>query len=510
MYRKTSKDQLLFDFALPFGGKLNAENRWVKMSRLIPWEEFEDRYSELFAKDSGVEAKSFRLALGTLIIKEHLGLSDREVIEQLCENPYLQLFVGLPSFTSKKPCDASMLTHFRKRITPEILCEVNQAIISAGLKQAEESSSRDDDRDEDGDLSGGSNNSGKLCLDATVAPADVRYPTDVSLVNECRISSEKILDVLYLSCGGESFFGRKPRTHRKIASKQYSNYIKHRKPSSKRRRRAWKKQLTHLRRNIGSIHALLDAGALLTGLSSSDYHRLLVITEVLRQQSELYRDKKRRIDDRIVSVSQPHVRPIVRGKAGQNVEFGAKLSASSYRGFLSIDKVSWDNYNESHDLQMQVEAYRLRTGYYPESVHVDKIYRTKENRKWCKERGIRISGPRLGRPPKELAIEDKLQAQEDERYRNRIEGLFGRGKRRFGLGRLSAKLANTSLTQICLIALVMNLERFFFNIFSIFKLFACLIIRHKARVLTAVRYFWRVLAEFNRYVELTRMRLLAY
>jgi transposase, IS5 family len=114
--------------------------------------------------------------------------------------------------------------------------------------------------------------------------------------------------------------------------------------------------------------------------------------------------------------------------------------------------------NESGDLKSQVEAFKEYTGYYPESVHVDKIYRTRENRAWCTERGIRISGPPLGRPPANVSKEKKKQAKEDERIRNSIEGKFGQAKRRFSLDRVMAKLANTSVTAIAITFLVMNLS----------------------------------------------------
>ena len=92
------------------------------------------------------------------------------------------------------------------------------------------------------------------------------------------------------------------------------------------------------------------------------------------------------------------------------------------------------------------------------SRSVDKIYRHRENRAWCQERGIRISGPPLGRPPKIVSKETKKQAIDDERIRNSIEGKFGQGKRRFSLGRVMAKLPHTSLTSIALTFLVMNLS----------------------------------------------------
>ncbi len=154
----------------------------------------------------------------------------------------------------------------------------------------------------------------------------------------------------------------------------------------------------------------------------------------------MYENKKQKIEDRIVSLTQPHIRPIIRGKAGKRTEFGAKLSASCYDGYVFLDHISWDNFNESGDLKSVVEDFKIHTGYYPESVHVDKIYRTRENRDWCKERGIRISGPPLGRPPKNVSPETKKQAADDEGIRNCIEGKFGQGKRRFSLGRVMAKL----------------------------------------------------------------------
>ena len=98
---------------------------------------------------------------------------------------------------------------------------------------------------------------------------------------------------------------------------------------------------------------------------------MLVVTEVYRQQLWMYENEAKRIDDRIVSITQPHVRPIVRGKAGKPVEFGAKLSVSCFDDYVFLDHARWDNFNESGDLKDQIEAYKNFTGYYPLSVHVD-------------------------------------------------------------------------------------------------------------------------------------------
>ena len=151
-------------------------------------------------------------------------------------------------------------------------------------------------------------------------------------------------------------------------------------------------------------------------------------------------------------MSQPHIRPIKRGKAGRDTELGAKLSLSVVDGYSFVDRLSWDNYNESQDLIGQIEAYRQRIGFYPESVHADPIYRTRANHAYCKERGICLSGPSLGRQPQNVSAADKRQVLTDEAIRNAMEGKFGQAKRRFGLGRIMAKLANTSGAQITLSA----------------------------------------------------------
>jgi IS5 family transposase len=112
--------------------------------------------------------------------------------------------------------------------------------------------------------------------------------------------------------------------------------------------------------------------------------------------------------------------------------------------------------------------YHRFTGYYPEVVHADRIYRTRENRAWCKEKGIRISGSHDGRPPANVSKAKKRQALEDERIRNAIEGKFGQGKRRFGLNRVMAKLDNTSGTVIAITFLVMNLATWWRRVFFVF------------------------------------------
>lgn len=84
MYRQEESTLIpASNFELPFEGKLSLDNRWVLMASLIPWTEFEEEYSSFFSGEMGAPAKSFRMALGALIIKEKLGISDRETVEDL-------------------------------------------------------------------------------------------------------------------------------------------------------------------------------------------------------------------------------------------------------------------------------------------------------------------------------------------------------------------------------------------------------------------------------------------
>ena len=460
MYRHNQKQLEFEDFALPFGGKLRSGNRWVKLAKFIPWDEFEPDYAKAASKsDLGPPAKSVRVALGALIIKERLGTSDEETVEQIRENPYLQYFLGYKEYRDEAPFDSSMFVYFRKRFSQSGLSELNEAVAQKALDEEKEASgkkqSSKNNDDDPGSASG--TNQGKLIIDATCTPADITFPTDLKMLNTCREKSEEIIDVLHSPLRGKQ---KKPRTYRKKARKEYLSAAKSKKLSKSKRRKAIRKQLGYLKRNLKIIDRLSEQTSLLR-LSRFQYKNLLVINEVYRQQQWMYDHHESRIDDRIVSVSQPHVRPIKRGKAGAATEFGAKISVSLANGFSYVDRLSWDAYNESCDLIGQAEKYRERFGYYPESIHADKIYRTRENRKYCKKHGIRLSGPPLGRPPaeKEKQLERQLQARQDELDRIPIEGKFGQGKRRFSLSRIMCKLALTSETAIMIAFLVMNLEK---------------------------------------------------
>lgn len=280
----------------------------------------------------------------------------------------------------------------------------------------------------------------------------------MGLLNEAREKLDEIIDTLHAANGKEQ---RRPRTYREKARKDYLNISKQKSPKKNQLRNAIRKQLQYARRNLRIADRMLQESANgVEPLSKRQQRLLTTIRTLLEQQTKMYKTKIHRIDDRIVNIYQPHVRPIVRGKAGAAVEFGAKVAISLENGYSRIEKLSWDPFNEANTLIESLESYKRRNGCYPEAVLADRIYRNRENLAFCKKHGIRLSGPKLGRPVAKALIkkaEKKIERQ-DARERNAVEGKFGEGKRKYGLARIAAKLQETAESMIAMQFLVMNLE----------------------------------------------------
>jgi IS5 family transposase len=472
MIRYRSQKQLsLAAFDWPFQVALDENNRWVKLSQCIPWDELAEGYYPNLTQREGRPAKDARLVIGAVIIKHKLCLSDEETVEQIRENPYLQYFVGLPGYQMQAPFAPSLLVEIRKRMGQSVFDVFQGAVIDAvESARAKRNANRTREGEDDEPPAAPGNtvdeetakHQGKLILDATVTPQAIRYPTDLSLLNEAREFSEQIIDTLY----PHTDWKKKPRTYRVKARKDYLAVAKQRRPSARLRRRGIKQQLQYLRRNLGHIERLLECWPEGTPLPLPRWllYRYWVIQQLYQQQREMYQNNSRRCDDRIVSISQPYVRPIIRGKLALPVEFGAKLSVSlSGEGLACVDHLRWDAFHEGQDLQSQVEAYRARYGRYPEVVLGDPVYGTRDNRQYLKALGIRFAGKPLGRSKKvtqenqeELKRE---QAKRREEYLQRIpiEGKFGQGKNGYRLNYIRAKRADTSVAWINSIFLVMNL-----------------------------------------------------
>jgi transposase, IS5 family len=493
MIRNRSHKQIpLAEFDWPFQVALDENNRWVKMSECIPWDELAEGYYQGFSSSQGRPLKDARLAIGAVIIKHKLCLSDRETVAQIQENPYLQYFVGLQGYQMAAPFAPSLLVEIRKRMGESMFEAFHGVIIDAvekakaknkSIKQSRSAQckSHSDDHDDEPPSTPGTTDKeqepahqGKLILDATVAPQAIRYPTDLNLLNEARMFSEKIIDRLY----PETDWQKKPRTYRQNARKAYLAVVKRRRPAGKVLRRGLKQQLQYLRRNLGHIERLLEYWPIGAELPLPGWllYRYWVIQYVYAQQWEMYQNKIRRCDHRIVSISQPYVRPIIRGKQDKPVEFGAKLSVSlTDEGLARVDHLRWNAFHEGGDLISQVRAYQARYGVYPQAVLGDPIYGTRDNRRYLQEHSIRFAGKPLGRPRKvteanrqELKL---LKAQRRAEYLQRIpiEGKFGQGKNGYDLNYIRAKRPDTSYAWINTIFLVMNLQILLRIFFALLK-----------------------------------------
>ena len=386
----------------------------------------------------------------------------------ICENPHCQYLLGMPEFTNQAPFDSSKMVAFRKRFPAQAMARINEAIIQGSKEDPSDPPKPENDSQAKKDLAQDEAvNKGTLLLDATCAPANIRYPTDTAILNTAREKSEQLIDALWIAEPGE----QKPRTYRQRARQEHLRFVRKRRPGRKLIRQCIRRQLGYLGRNLKHIKKLQETKE----LSAKQAKLLRVLQKVYRQQQQMYQQKQHQVAERIVSVHQPHVRPIVRGKQNAPTEISAKVATSLSAGYIRIEHLSWSAFNEGLTLKASCERYKERNGFYPDQVIADKIYRNRDNLAYCKKHGIRLNGPKLGRPPKDkkLYTEQKLQERTDSRKRNAIEGTYGTAKTRYGLDRVMMTCSETSETEIHLTFLVMNLKKRLKDLFLAFfnKLF---------------------------------------
>jgi len=443
-------------FESPFEKSLDPTNRWIRLSNLIPWDDICNIYlSQNKKSDTGRTPLSPRLVLGSIIIKHLCNLDDREVVLQISENPYLQYFLGYSNFSTTPPFDASLMVHFRQRLGADNVNKINEKIVELKTHMealpatneaiTKDSSSEGDSEDKPSEPE--NQNKGRLICDATACPQDIAFPTDLNLLSDARVKTEELIDILYNS----ALHTEKPRTYRKIARKRYLNTAQKKNKHQKVIRKAVRTQLSYVHRNLKSIDLLLN-GYKDFPLNHQQQRYLWIISTLYEQQKQMWDTRTHTVEHRIVSIRQPHVRPIVRGKSQAKVEFGAKIHVSLIEGISFLDELSWDAYNEGLHLMKYVEKYKTRFGFYPREVLVDQIYCTRANRAALKEKNIKLLGKPLGRPS---AVQHHVSPGE----RNPIEGKFGQAKTGYGLNRIKARLKGTSEVWIACIILVLNLVK---------------------------------------------------
>lgn len=440
MYKSTEKQQTMSFYPFP-EYLIDKKSVWYELENLMPWFEIETILELLFSK-VGRNAIPTRHIIGALIIQVKKGLSDRDTITTIRETPMLQYFLGFESFSMTDPFDFTLLSKYRKKLGIDLVKEMIDNLLT--FNKITPNIEKEN-----------TTHFGSLSIDATVVPVNITYPTDLKILNTTREQSEKLIDELYK----DSELETKPRTYRKNARKDFLMYAKKKNMSLEKRFTANRKQLQYIKRNVETIenHVKTDNFA----LNDIQKHTLETINLIYKQQYEMWEKKTNTVENRVVNFHQPHIRGIVRGKAGTKIEFGPKISVSKVNGYIQLDKISFDNFNESTTLKPIIEDYHKKYGCYPESIRADQIYQTKVNKKLCKELGIRLSGKPLGRPKKEKDPTNDEVMKSDMRKRIEIEAVFGTAKTKYGLSNLMTKLPDSQKASIGIVFFVMNLMQIY-------------------------------------------------
>ena len=427
---------------------LSKSNRWVKLADNLPWDKIEKEYNmRLRNAHHGAGNKPARMIVGALIVKHVENLSDEKTIQVIQENPYMQYLLGLPCFTEKPVFVPELFVLVRKRLDEKFF-----NMLTLMLAEADGSKPKAEDTDDEGHEHGGT-----LKVDSTCCDAEVRYPTDTNLLEDGSRLIDRLLDKF---CARHHI--RKPQTHRVEARQAFIECTKKKRKSKKL---IDKTKLVLLRCLQADIQIFLDflghhASNLLECFSRHDRKCLQAAFKMFEQQKMMFEEGVRRCADRIISIYQPHLRPIVRGKAKAKVEFGVKTGVCIVNGYTYVDHLSWDGYNEGSDLILQTELYRQRFGILPKEVQADKIYLGKDNRRYIRAMHMDCFNHPLGRPPKEendVHLEDKKRAIGE---RNEVEATFGTSKRVYRANNIRAKLDETADTWIGACFFAKNVMKF--------------------------------------------------
>ena len=281
--------------------------------------------------------------------------------------------------------------------------------------------------------------------DATCYESEMRYPTDRKLLWEC---CEKAYSIMCVVC--QRLGVHRPRTKYLDVKKANLTYVKQRRHGKSQQRKITRRLIKLLGkilqeiRRIGREH---EQGEILTDKEKSVME---TITKVYRQQRNHFENDNPResIPDRIVSISKPYVRPIVRGKEVKNVEFGTKCNNIQVDGISFIEKLSFNAFNEGTRLEHCIKMHRRLFKVDVKKIGGDTGYAGTANRNLCKEMGIQTSFVKRGRPSTEKKEKDFVR-QELARVRaTAMEGSFGTQKEHYAMRRIKARKKKTEILYI--------------------------------------------------------------
>lgn len=363
-FSSQGKQLCLDDFKSSLEG-LNKSNRWVELGDTLPWDEIEKLYNKRLNNGKrGAGNKSARMIVGALVIKHKMNLSDEETILAIQENPYMQYFVGLTEFTDKPIFDSSLFVTIRKRLGTSDFNDMSVSLLTLQVEKSRIASQlRVEDKDQSDNEgpsvsnptftdSQGRHHEGALKIDAACADGEVRYPTDIDLLHDgCKVINR------YIDKLCKRFSLVHPTTYYKSARAAYLEVIKRKKKSKSQINKGKSYLLTYLVRDIRSFIDLIaiNGSQLFDSLKRNEKKIAGAILKMYHQQEQMFKEGSHTCANRIISIFQSHIRPIVRGKSKSPTEFGAKIGASIVQGYTFVDHHCWDAYNESSDLSARIE-----------------------------------------------------------------------------------------------------------------------------------------------------------
>ena len=425
----------------PYSGEIDQNNRWIRLSELVPWEEMERIYRTHFDERKQAVVKRCRLVMGLMLGQMLISMSDRPILEYFHENPYFQYFCGQDSFVVKADqaiIHHSLLSKRRKRLGKAYVAQFEREVLEVLKKK-------------------GLVKGKKLILDATVFPANITYPNDVKLLNTVR---EYLCKTILMVKNTDDPKGR-VRTFRRSARKLYLNFQKTKKKSKKLIRLTRNKMIRYVRRNITQLETVLEkANGLKTWQQERIQIHLKTAKDILAQQVHMATTRGRRVAERMVSFHRPELRPMVRGKEGKAVEFGPKAHVALVDGYALLDHAQYDAFHEGIQLSDCLAKHNERFGKDPDIVLADQLYANRKNRQLLAELKIQHAFKRTGRPPnesKEETQKHRAQFKKRQGQRNHIEGAFGHLKTHYNLNKVKWLVPGGEAMQIGLGLIAFNL-----------------------------------------------------
>jgi hypothetical protein len=361
-----------------------------------------------------------------MFLKNYTQLSAPKLLEQLNGNVHYQIFCDICINPLRPLTNYKLIDDIASELADKLRIQQQQDILAEAWKPYMK------------DLD-------TFYTDATCYESEMRYPTDQKLLWECCEKAYSMMCEL-----SRRLEIHRPRTKYLDVEKTNLTYMKQRKHNKSQQRKLTRRLIKLLAKILEEIRKMMREHDDEDQLTLREKSTLDIITKVYRQQKNHFNsnDPRESIPDRIVSISKPYVRPIVRGKEVKNVEFGAKCNNILIDGISFIEKLSFNAFNEGTRLEHCIKMHKRLFKVDAKKIGGDTGYAGTANRNLCKELGIQTSFVKRGRPTTEKNDKDYVR-QELARVRaTAMEGSFGTQKEHYDMRRIKARKKKTEILYI--------------------------------------------------------------